>query len=261
MSWARWSDDAVNHRKARELRSRYGPIEGMAAWGWFGAAVGYGCRYLTDGFVPDKDLAIVAEGVPPRYYRRWIALLEKVGCLERRPRGWQIHGFLEYQPDAASEKARKKNEARQKALMRDAALREAIRQRDGDRCVYCTTLVVWGARGPDAGTYDHVDPDGPNALVNVVIACRACNAAKRDGREGRVPPALVERVRARVLALSGRTAPGRRPDTDRDGDGTGRDGPDRVEPSRNGTGVHGAFPEADRATQSVPGDGEREEER
>jgi HNH endonuclease len=70
---------------------------------------------------------------------------------------------------------------RAKALMRDSALRDAVRLRDRNLCRYCGIRVNWSdKRGPQGGTYDHVDPDGDNSLDNIVVACRRCNAKKRD---------------------------------------------------------------------------------
>jgi HNH endonuclease len=72
------------------------------------------------------------------------------------------------------------SDARRQALFRDPELKQAIRGRDADRCRYCDIRVRWGkGRAPDTGTYDHVDPDGPNSLENLVVACCSCNGAKR----------------------------------------------------------------------------------
>ncbi len=70
---------------------------------------------------------------------------------------------------------------RGKALMRDGALRELVRDRDRNLCRYCAVRVNWSdKRGPTGGTYDHVDPDGSNTASNVVVACRRCNGKKKD---------------------------------------------------------------------------------
>jgi 5-methylcytosine-specific restriction endonuclease McrA len=70
---------------------------------------------------------------------------------------------------------------RGKALMRDGSLRQAVKDRDRNLCRYCGVRVNWDdKRGPAGGTYDHVDPDGQNTITNVVVACRRCNARKKD---------------------------------------------------------------------------------
>lgn len=62
---------------------------------------------------------------------------------------------------------------------RDRALVQLIRRRDGDYCRYCGSEVNWAdRRGPQGGTYDHVDPDGPELVTNIVVACRSCNSRK-----------------------------------------------------------------------------------
>ena len=49
------------------------------------------------------------------------------------------------------------------------ARRAAIRTRDSHQCVYCLDT---------AGDLDHVTGRGSNETGNLVVACRACNAAK-----------------------------------------------------------------------------------
>jgi len=56
---------------------------------------------------------------------------------------------------------------------------EAVRARDRDTCRYCGRSVNWmDRRGDLGGTYDHIDPRGPNSLDNLAVACRACNRKK-----------------------------------------------------------------------------------
>lgn len=54
-----------------------------------------------------------------------------------------------------------------------AAIRRAVEERDGKRCVYC------GSR--DDMTLDHVIPEaegGPTAETNLVCCCATCNSTK-----------------------------------------------------------------------------------
>ena len=70
-------------------------------------------------------------------------------------------------------------DSRRIELVRDRALCEAIRRRDGDQCRYCGVSVNWSDRRSRSGaTYDHVDPRGGNTIDNVVIACHQCNIVK-----------------------------------------------------------------------------------
>lgn len=70
---------------------------------------------------------------------------------------------------------------RAKELQRDGELRRRIKDRDRNLCRYCGRRVNWSDKKSGiAATYDHVDPDGPNSLDNVVVACKACNSKKRD---------------------------------------------------------------------------------
>lgn len=89
------------------------------------------------------------------------------------------------------------------ALFRDPALRQAVRDRDADRCQYCDGGVRWGAgRAPDVGCYDLVDPEGPRALANIVVACGSC-VQEKGGRE---PRQAGMELRGDRLALPSRPA-------------------------------------------------------
>ena len=93
--------------------------------------------------------------------------------------GWLLPHYLDRNPSADVMRRRKVQTAKRNALGRDPALRHAIRTRDQDRCRYCGITVRWSDRkGPQGGTYDHVDPDGPNSYENLVVSCRSCNSAK-----------------------------------------------------------------------------------
>lgn len=62
---------------------------------------------------------------------------------------------------------------------RGRALRRGLAARDGNRCFYCPTRFP----DPAAATLDHFVPWRlwpTNRAANLVLACRACNAAKAD---------------------------------------------------------------------------------
>jgi len=94
-----------------------------------------------------------------------------------------FHDWADYQPlkDDRSTPLATLRDRRKKQLHRDRGLIEKILERDGTQCRYCRVRVDWSdRRGRAGGTYDHVDPDGDNALDNVVVACRRCNELKSD---------------------------------------------------------------------------------
>lgn len=101
--------------------------------------------------------------------------IDKVGFEARFPK------WMRWQLGPGSSGATDPTGARRQALYRDPALREAVRERDGDECRYCGTAVGWtDRRGGGGGTYDHVEPAGPNSLENLVVACRSCNSTKQN---------------------------------------------------------------------------------
>jgi hypothetical protein len=91
--------------------------------------------------------------------------------------GYWLHGFLRDNPSRAENDVHR---AKRREL-RDKALRQAVRDRDGDRCRYCGITVRWADRKTAAGgVLDHVDPAVAAGADNLVVACRGCNGQKKD---------------------------------------------------------------------------------
>ncbi len=162
MSWFRVDDGFHNHPKVIAA--------GTAAVGLFARCGSYCSQQLTDGYVPDE----VVRGYGTRAQ---IDRLIRVGMFERVDGGYQLHDFLDRNPsrvEVLSERARRKE-------LRDPAVKEAVRARDGSVCRYCGRNVDWrDRRSAVGGTYDHVIPGLAGGVDNLVVACRGCNSAKRD---------------------------------------------------------------------------------
>ena len=65
-------------------------------------------------------------------------------------------------------------------------LKARVRERDGDNCWLCGERISKNARGQRRGTLDHVIPrslGGPNSIMNLKLAHKACNEAR-----GHKPP-------------------------------------------------------------------------
>lgn len=200
MTWFRVDDQFPHHPKARMAG-----VEGRALW----LAAGAACAARnTDGVVAplvvkdacylaevDQETAtglLVASGLwhDPKTLRRCDRCRKAAGKLE--PGSFYFHDWLDYQltRDVAKLPEHRVKHNRNKALSRDHALREAIVTRDRGHCRYCHKRVDFADRvSDDGGTYDHKDPDGPNTLENVVVACRGCNTekGKRTPEEAGMP--------------------------------------------------------------------------
>ena len=147
---------------------------GTAAFGLYCRCGAWSARNLQDGFVPSEIAA--AYGSP-----EWTRKLVDVGLWEICEGGYRMPHFHDRNESAEQARARRRAAARRQALVRDPALRDAVRGRDKDRCRYCGVRVRWSDRkGARGGTYDHVDPDGPGTFENLVVCCRGCSAAKGD---------------------------------------------------------------------------------
>lgn len=133
---------------------------------------------LTDGAIPTPALRTLTTKKDARTLAR---ALVREGLWVETATGWAVHDYLKVQRSRADVEQHRERAARRQALHRNPSLREAIKERDEGKCQYCGVIVDWAdRRGPSGGTYDHVDPDGPDDETNLVVACRACNGGKRD---------------------------------------------------------------------------------
>lgn len=145
---------------------------GLAAEGLWKRAMAYCADHMTDGVVP-------ASWVEVQGPKKVIAAGTDAGLWEKIGTVYVLHDYLDHNRSKEQVDAAQKWERNKKALHRDRDLVAAVRERDGDMCRYCATLVNWSdKRGPTGGTYDHVIPRGPNVLDNIVVACRRCNTDK-----------------------------------------------------------------------------------
>lgn len=240
MAWTKVDDGWWSHPKLRRA--------GRAARGLFCDLLAYSADKGSDGFVPADMLDLVgASPADPD-----LKALLKVGMLHRRTdecrcmatrawswpadRGYLIHDYLDYNPSKAETTVARA----QKAELRDPALRAELRARDFGRCRYCAVKVGKPSdrRSPFAETLDHVDPAVAAGADNLVIACRACNGAKKDRTPTQAQMLLltVADVRAKHYAELGVPDPDQTQDQTQDlGPITGlqADGPGRV---RDGSG-------------------------
>src|SRR5688572_5876508 len=102
MSWVKTDDGAPLHPKFFRA--------GVAAYGWWHAALSYSARLLTDGFIPASDIELVFPGTRPDDVKVYIEALVREGSLaiagprkgghgrQKRGAGYLIHGYHDYQP-------------------------------------------------------------------------------------------------------------------------------------------------------------------
>ena len=173
--WFRVDDKFHDHPKVQLLLER-GHGSALSLWALTGSWSG---DQLSDGVISKWAL-----GRWGPEFLEFAEQLADVGLFDRtevegRPH-YVLHDFLTRNDSREKILADRAYETRRVALMRDGALCAAIKKRDRNRCRYCGSLVRWGdQRSPQGATYDHVDPDGPNTINNVVIACRGCNGRKK----------------------------------------------------------------------------------
>lgn len=165
MPWFKVDDTLHSHPKAR--------CAGLQAMGLWVLAGSWCSQQLTDGEVPKYMLAFF--GGKPADAKR----LVEAGLWTATDSGWHFNDWSDFQPSRGDVIANRKSAAARQAVARSPELRKAIRKRDRDRCRYCGVVVGWSdRRGSSGGTYDHIIPDGPSDIQNLVVCCRGCNSAK-----------------------------------------------------------------------------------
>jgi hypothetical protein len=167
--WARLNDKANGDEKLLALSD--------PAWRLWGCGLIYCQDKLSDGFLPDYVLPTFGLRQAPLQ-----AVIEELCAVlvpgkgplwHRVPGGFQIHDYLDWNDSKAQILANRYAGRQRLEMFRNPGLRQRIRDRDGDRCRYCSATVCWGnRRGPLGGTYDHVVPDGGSTFDHVVVACR-----------------------------------------------------------------------------------------
>lgn len=164
MPWFRVDDTFAFHPKVLNA--------GNSSAGLWVRAGSWASQQMTDGYVPSEVARTFGTSGETK------RLLD-AGLWVSAGGGFQFHEWSPTNPTRAEVLADRASNARRQALSRDTVLRDEIRDRDKDRCRYCGQLVDWkDRRGRAGGTYDHIDPVGPNTAENLVVACRACNSSK-----------------------------------------------------------------------------------
>jgi hypothetical protein len=118
MPWVRLDDRFASHRKVALLSDR--------AFRLYISALCWASENLTEGKILDRELSVVAR---VRGLKAAAAELQQAGLWDRVEDGWQIHDYLDYNPDRAKIQAeREANAARQQAFRdRKKAARDAAR--------------------------------------------------------------------------------------------------------------------------------------
>lgn len=166
MPWLRIDDRAMNHPKIAGL-----PDGAFRLWV---EGLAYCQTFLTDGVIPVTAFKGLRAFSPKRR-----DVLLAAGLWDAADSGVTVHDYLQWNESKEVVLANRDSGKRRVALLRDAGLRQSIRDRDGDDCRYCGRTVEWKDRkGDRGGTYDHVDPCVGNTLENLVVCCRGCNSSK-----------------------------------------------------------------------------------
>lgn len=188
--WFRFYEETLNDPKVLRLTD-------AQYRGWVGLLT---IASMHDGALPPvDDIALFLRTKPDKVISLIVGLV-KARLLDKTETGYEPHnwGGRQYKSDSSSSRVAKYREARRNSglpILGDySKFRDALIDRDGERCVYCeatTKLVV-----------DHMTPvclGGTDDQDNLALACRACNS----GKAGRTPEGarMVVRVASAASAL------------------------------------------------------------
>lgn len=192
MPWVAQDDAFFTNPKARAV-GPFGRELFAASWCWCS-------QQLNDGLFVAEDVPVIAAlaQVPPSIadllYSHGMWHPEGADCAKCRVVGQAmpvpagrvaVHEYLKQNKTKAKVVAERERAARRQRLSRGTDHVATVKRRDGDNCRYCGRTVNWKDRRSAAGaTLDHVDPDGADDADNLVVACRGCNAKKRDRTPG-----------------------------------------------------------------------------
>lgn len=169
MPWFNVDDGFHSHPKGRKA--------GLEAIGLWTIAGSYCMSYLTDGFVSEWVVKSWPKG--PALAKKLVAVGLWIPTEKDGDKGFQFHDWELSQRSKIQVEADRRAAAARQDVARNPELRDAVKDRDGDRCRYCGLIVEWSnRRGSSGGTYDHVIPNGGTNLDNLVVCCRGCNAKK-----------------------------------------------------------------------------------
>lgn len=182
MSWIESHQELGQHPKTRRLARLLGASV-PAAIGHLHMLWWWAVDYAPTGLLEDFDEEEIADACMWEGDAKvFVSGLTAVGFVDRTDDGLALHDWYQYAGRLVDQrKQHQRRSSRNRTLYSDYSTIDAIRKRDGDSCRYCGVVVEWkNRRGPNGGTYDHVEPNGDNSVENVVVACRACNSRKQD---------------------------------------------------------------------------------
>jgi 5-methylcytosine-specific restriction endonuclease McrA len=184
--WVKVDDRFPEHPKVVAASKPLGPYgEGRVIALW-SVGMCYCNRNETDGYVMKKTIGgwTTFDRRPLEVAAAMAAPMPdgKSGLLEDHGDRYRFHDYEVYQLSAQEIKTKREWDARRKQLYAIPGLVDSVRQRDQGCCRYCRVRVNWkDRRSAQGGTYDHVEPRGPNTMENIVVACYRCNT-KKGGR-------------------------------------------------------------------------------
>jgi len=92
MVWAKFDDETHTNRKLARLSD--------AAFRLWSHSITFSAKHGTDGMISEADVPLVWPSASPSKRAKAVAELVENGSWDRKPGGWEIHDFLDYQPTA-----------------------------------------------------------------------------------------------------------------------------------------------------------------
>lgn len=202
MTWVRLDDSFPEHPKIARL--------GDTALAMFVVGLAYCNRNLTDGFIPNQvglGQLRYCDGNPVPAIRE----LEKVGCWDKVPGGWQVHDYFDYQPSRESvlkDREKERLKKRKQRSPRDSQpVSPAVSPGDSPRDTFGN--LTYPVPVPNPVVEEHevhavvpLDADRQHALkllLGVLPRSENGTALMMENLARRLPPASLHKVRESVI--------------------------------------------------------------
>ncbi len=170
MGWVRLDDSFPDHPKAVQA----GPT---ACWMYI-CGIAYANRFLTDGFIPERQVARLCDAKKPETLA---AMLVEVGLWEPTTGGYLIHDYLDYQSSAEKVKRERSSNARRQAEWKEKNGGSNGVTNDSDNGA--SNGVTNGPVTPAPINTPNKHPSG----VGAHAPDPPPSGQKRDGRKARIP--------------------------------------------------------------------------
>lgn len=186
MPWTRSGDTAATYPALMQLQGSEGADDRLLneLFGFVWRCSCQSAAHSTD-YVIDAGTAYMLGGARTPVL---IALLEQVEIFIpttiKGGKAWKILQDPDFIHIRLKDEVERERRQRQDTRPENTRVLVPVRLRDGDNCRWCGLGVEWrGRKSNRSAELDHLVPGEVGTIDTMVVACRACNGARKDNVE------------------------------------------------------------------------------